>query len=97
MLAVFVGRMIFQVGGSEQLVDQTIRVYPGHLHATGGFRATVVSDTAATPRDGGLFVSPLKRCLAAVQRSGFDATEHGRRLRRGYGRTTGRQAAREQM
>lgn len=88
--AVLVGRMIVQVGGLEQLVDETVRVYPGFEHAGGGLREAVIGH--APCRQGRLLVAPLQRRFAAVQRTGLDAAEHGRRLARGgHGRAARRE------
>jgi len=76
--------MVIQIGGPEQLVNETIWVDPGHLHAPGGLSAAIVSDTAT--RRGRLLVTPLQGSFAAIQRTGLDTAEHGRCLGRGYGR-----------
>lgn len=90
MLAVFVGRIV-QISGFDNLVDKTIRVYPGYFHATSGFGASVISDT--TTGNGRFFVTSLQRGFAAIQRTRLDATQHGRGLRRRYGRAARRQTA----
>lgn len=57
VLAILVGRMVFKVGCFEQLVNETIRVHPGHLHAASSLCTAVVSDVTAN--DHRLLVAPF--------------------------------------
>jgi len=85
--------MVVQDGGPEQLVNETIRVDPGHLHAPSGLCTAIVGDIAT--RRGRLLVAPLQGSFATIQRTRLDTAEHGRCLGRGYGRAARRQAERD--
>lgn len=63
-LVVLISRMVVQVGGPEQLVNETIRVDPSHLHAPSGLCTAIIGDTAT--RCGRLLVAPFQGSFAAI-------------------------------